>query len=396
MTRLSLSTASLVATGLGMLAAPSPAAACGGFFCNAVDPVLQTGERILFLVDKGEDATTITTVVEIQFEGAASDFGWVLPIPQVIDTDAVSTAPPGLFDEIEAATAMQFVTAEESADAAPSAIGYSQSGCGGLWFPWGMEGDAIAGEPPSFDLVEVVGEAVVGPYAIEIITAEDASQLTGWLQQNGYAIPGSAMEPIAHYVSSGSAFLGLKLQPDVPEGPIDALQFTYTADEPSLPLYLTSIAAAQDMEIIAYVLADQRYVPSGYTEVDFDYGLVQWTDEGTDYEERLSTAIDFAGGRAFQTEFAGPTADLRTGEASAELLSRGTYLTRMRTFVSPEEMTMDPVWRADFEAADVSNVRVIGGSVVASRGTPAAPVQAAAPGALLGLALLLVGARRRS
>ena len=386
----------LPALAAGLLAWTPPAAACGGFFCNAVDPVLQTGERILFQVDAGEEGTTVTTVVEIQFEGAASDFGWVLPVPQVIDTADVTTAPAGLFDELEAATAMQFVTADSMADASPSAMGMAE-GCYGPPLPWEMFGGGGRSDvvEPVFDLVEVVGEAVVGPYAIEIITAEDASQLTGWLQQNGYSIPGSAFEPIAHYVSSGSAFLGLKLQPDVPAGPIDALQFTYVADEPSLPLLLTSIAAAPEMEVIAYVLADERYLPFGYEDVDLDFSLVEWTEDGTDYEQRLSAAIDLAGGRAFQTEFAGRTDTLAPGSVAAEVLAGGSYLTRMRTFVSPEEMTLDPVWRADGEAVDVANVRVIGGSVVASRTTPSEPLRAAAPGGFLMLGLLLV-ARRRS
>ncbi len=379
----------------GVLLTPAAALACGGFFCNAVDPVLQSGERILFHVDEDEDgSSTVTTVVEIQFEGAASDFGWVLPIPEVIDTEDVSTAPPGLFDELEEATALQFVTATESADGAPAA--YAQEACAGPPLPFWMDGgESMGGSSFEFDLVDVVGEAVVGPYAIEIITAEDASQLTGWLQNNGYAIPGTAFEPIAHYVSTGSAFLGLKLQPDVPEGPIDALQFTYRAEDPSLPLYLTSIAAAEDMEVIAYVLADERYLPSGYEDVDFDYSLVSWTEDGTDYEERLGAAIDFAGGRAFQTEFAGAVDSLPAGEASADLLARGTYLTRMRTFVSPSEMTLDPMWRPAPDASDVSNVRVIGGSPVASREEPSAPARGSIPVALA-FGLLLVGARRRA
>ncbi len=379
-----------------VLLAPTAAFACGGFFCSAVDPVLQSGERILFQVGEDDDgATTVTTVVEIQFEGAASDFGWVLPIPEVIDTEDVSTAPPGLFDELEEATAMQFVTASEGT--AGLMMADEAAGCYGPPSPfWWMEEDSPSGGGSfTFDQVDVVGEAVVGPYAIEIITSEDASQLTGWLQNNGYSIPGTAFEPIAHYVSSGSAFLGLKLQPDVPEGPIDALRFTYRAEDPSLPLHLTSVAAAQDMEVIAYVLADERYLPAGYDDVDFDYGLVSWTDEGTDYDERLGAAIDFAGGRAFQTEFAGAVSNLPAGEASADLLSGGTYLTRMRTFVSPEEMTMDPVWRPAPEAPDVSNVRVIGGSETASRGAPSAPARATMPVALA-FGLLLLSARRRA
>ncbi len=347
-------------------AAPASALACGGFFCNAVtDPVVQTAERVLFRVNADE---TITSVIEIQFEGEPTAFAWVLPLSAAIDPDTITTAPAGLFDELEDLTAPVFVSG--SAGATADVAGYS-AGCGwGGWRRggWGDENDFVA---PTFSGVEVVGASVVGPYALEIITAEDGNNLVGWLQWNGYQIPSTAMEPIAHYVNSGMAFLGVKLQPDVPEGPIDALEITMPGSSPMLPLLLTSVAAVEDMEITAYVLAAERFAPANYEDHPFDWSRVQWMGEGrTDYDRRLPSELDAVGGRAFVTEFARATESLQGGEASAELLASGAYLTRFQSVLSPSEMTLDPLWSPAPELGDVDNVHTISDGVA----TAAAPL----------------------
>ena len=263
------------------LLTPASAFAWGGFFCDAiVDPVVQTAERVLFRVNDDE---TVTTVVEVQYEGEPTQFGWVLPLSETIDAEDVETVEAGLFDELEALSAPVFVSPVPASGADAEAVGYSgmSMGCAGPFWMGGGGGDVAAFQPPDTSGVEVVGEAVVGPYAVEIITAESADNLVNWLQLNGYQMPSSSMEPIAHYVTAGMSFLGLKLNPDVPAGPIDALAFTTPGATPMLPLVLTSVAAAEDMEITAYVLAPERYAPQGYTDLEFDWDAVSWTDART-------------------------------------------------------------------------------------------------------------------
>ena len=53
------------------------AEACGGLFCGNT-PVDQTAERILFEVN---DDNTTSAVIEIQYQGRAEDFSWVIPVP---------------------------------------------------------------------------------------------------------------------------------------------------------------------------------------------------------------------------------------------------------------------------------------------------------------------------
>ncbi len=59
----------LLALALCVLGTQDVARACGGFFCTTA-PMDQVGERILFIADKG----VVTTHVQIQYNGDASDF----------------------------------------------------------------------------------------------------------------------------------------------------------------------------------------------------------------------------------------------------------------------------------------------------------------------------------
>ena len=68
-----------------LAAAPSLAAACGGFFCDAAQPVNQAAERILF-ARHPDDATRMQMHVQINYKGPPTEFGWLLPVPPDVET----------------------------------------------------------------------------------------------------------------------------------------------------------------------------------------------------------------------------------------------------------------------------------------------------------------------
>ncbi len=382
----------------------SPAHACGGFFCNNVEPVVQSGERILFHVGEGQ----VTTYIEVQYEGQPESFAWVIPVPKGVNVDTdIGVSPPGLFDQLEGLTAPRFEvpqpsTADTGSSADVSSSRYmGSSGCGmgnrssvyyhdGYWDTAAWIEDMTSG-------VEVLGEAVVGPYDIELIATENSDNLLFWLQVNGYQIPFSAVDIIEQYVAADLDFVGVKLAPDVPEGPVDTLEITFAADGPTVPLLLTSVAAVENMEVTAYVLSDERYAPANYTDLQFDYDQVLWNDPealSTDYDVRLASAANAAGGIAWNTEYARPVDHLlsNNGAMSEDLaivLEQGAYLTRFHTFISPDEMTRDPAWIPAPQLDDVDHIHFIAPPVVEGRRTPAGGA------AWLLLPLLGFGLRRR-
>lgn len=336
---------------LGLTWAPSTAQACGGFFCDNVNPVVQTAERVLFRIN---DDDTTTVIVEVQYQGPPSNFGWILPVAAGITTDDLGTAPPGLFDALEEKTAPRF---ERPSYNGSAGIDDGGSSCGLRR----SRSDFVPPPPPDTSGVEVVGEAVVGPYAVELITAEKAENLSNWLIANGYQISPAAIPAIDHYIDREMAFIGLKLTADVPAGPVDAFSFTVPGRVPSLPLVLTSVAASADMEIITYVAGAGRHVPANGEDIGFDYESVRWVSEDdTDYPVVLREAIG-DGYQRWNTEFAsilGELVDIQDTPID-EVLDRDDYLNRYHSFMSPAEMTYDPYWMPSADAQDLNNLHYL-------------------------------------
>ena len=210
--------------------------------------------------------------------------------------------------------------------------------------------------------VEVLGEAVVGPFAIEVISAVDAVEFADWLTYNGYDLPEGAVDPLQHYIDLGMSFLGVKLAPDVPEGPIDTLTFTCPAPAPQIPLILTSIASANDLTIQAWVLANEPYVPSNWATADDVAAttLPRLETNDTDYLPRVEAAISAHGGQAFALEYAGWTDPLEIDDLLIEAtIKQHPYITRYRGFIHPWEMTVDPEFAPFPGLPDYSNEHVV-------------------------------------
>jgi len=71
----------------------------------------------------------------------------------------------------------------------------------------------------------------------------------------------------------------------------------------------------------------------------------------------MGQRADEFGGQAFITEYAAPTRELFVSDPYlADLHERFPYVTRLNTVISPEEMTVDPVFAYDPNAKDVSNI----------------------------------------
>ena len=80
--------------GLALLGQVRSAVACGCFANpNVATPVLQAGERILF----AKDGDQVTAYIQIQYQGSADHFGWLLPLPSV---PTLQLCTDELFDQL--------------------------------------------------------------------------------------------------------------------------------------------------------------------------------------------------------------------------------------------------------------------------------------------------------
>ncbi len=364
----------LVTTALGTPVAQ----ACGGFLCDAgtMEPVDQKAERILF--DVHGDGT-ITTFVEVSYLGNPEQFAWVIPIPEPISAGDVDVHDAMMFDTLEALTAPSFV--------------FDPNSNGGIGFGCAAEFDLARDENGE---VQVVDTFTVGPYGIEIIDSDDGAALVSWLVDNGYDLPDAAEAAIDHYVGEGMSFMGVKLVPEeITEGPLDTLSFTYHSGAPMIPLILTGIAAVPEMPIVTYVVADEpMQLGPGYDNLDFPFDVVRPTDDGTDYVELLQGEIDAVGGHAFVLEWADTTDTVRWNLPVPETLAEGRWMGRWRTYLDPEEMTVDPTWVPNPNGAlFVSRARTVNTQGCAARSARSA-FDDGRSWTILPL-LLLLGRRRR-
>lgn len=283
---------------LASLVLPTEAAACGGFFCNRSQPVDQAAEQIVFAVD--DEANKIDMHVQITYEGDAEEFAWVVPVgglPELfVSTDT-------LFSLIGQQTNKWFSL--QYTEEGNCLNDMQRGGDVALSTDSETDGGGFDEQPPSDPGVEVIEEAVVGPYDTVILLATDTEALLTWLQDNGYDIPDAVEPKLAPYVADGAHFVALKLAKDKEAGDIAPLGLTYSGTEPSVPIQLTSIAAAPDMPLQVTVFGNHRYVPDSYLHVQINEAAIDWLSFGANYADVIGLAADEAGGHAFATDFAG-------------------------------------------------------------------------------------------
>ncbi len=338
----------LLTAGVTWLVLAAPASACGGFFCQT-DPVDQAAERILFTVN---DDNTVSSLIEIEYQGSAADFSWILPIPEAIEVDDVQVPNEGdlVFDELHRQTDVQVFAPNRNAECLPQPD-FEDTAAGG--FDEAMEEDASEG-------VEIFGSGEVGPFGFDIIGSEDPAALITWLRDNDYQVTAS-MEPLVQaYVDEEFAFIAMRLLDGEDSDSITPVEITYPGSTPMIPLRLTAVAAFPQMPIFVWILAEEQAVPENFEHFEVDTREITFNrfGAGDDYRLLVSARADAVGGRGFITEYAGAVEEANIANNYVlRQAENAPYLTRLMTVIDPEEMTIDPMFGFDGSAEDVSNIR---------------------------------------
>jgi hypothetical protein len=172
--------------------------ACGGLFCSAANPVNQAAERIIF-ADNGDG--TMTAVIEIQYEGPAERFSWVLPMPGIPEIGVSSTQ---VLDRLQNATNPRYQL-NTSRDGSCN-VGFADAGAGG----WPVEAGADdgAGAAAEDPVVQVVASGTAGPYDYEVLEVNEdadaaAQEALLWLERNYYDVKALGEDVIGHYLAMG-------------------------------------------------------------------------------------------------------------------------------------------------------------------------------------------------
>jgi len=286
----------LGAAGLVMFGAPREAEACGGTFCDAgpqAMPVDQTGEVVLFVM--GEETTEAHIKVQYDPEAEAEEFGWLVPITEIPQFAVGSDV---LFDNVLAGTVPSYGFSTQFDSCGDGDDDDDDDGAGG------DDDDDDDGGGPNIVLSETVGA-----FDIVVLEGGTSEEVVAWLDANEYQQDPASIPIIEEYLAENYLFAAFKLTNGAETDEIHPIALTFPNNEACVPLRLTRIAAIEDMDIRTFFLADDRVVPQTYKHVLVNPLKLDWPSLGSNYKELITLAVDAdeANGRAFVTEYAGPS-----------------------------------------------------------------------------------------
>jgi hypothetical protein len=310
---------------------PRDAEACGCFTPpDPSVPIVQAGERITFSMEGG----VVTSHIQIQYSGAAEEFGWLLPLPSVpeleVGTDELFTQLINTTQPLYRLTAVYHGNCPFDPNNSRNDGASNDSGGGGFPPSEGGEG----GGP-------LVIQDSIGPYDYAVLKADSKDEMLAWLNENRFFVPTGTDGAVDPYIRPGAYFLALKLRKGNDVGDIQPVVVKYASDLPMIPIVLTSVAADPDMAVQVWMLGDSRAIPRNYFHTKINDAEIDWLQAGANYADVVTRAVDEADGHhSFVTEYAGTSSvmvdvldysgrfgDLQQLRATTDAISYVNYLT---------------------------------------------------------------------
>jgi hypothetical protein len=157
-----------------------------------------------------------------------------------------------------------------------------------------------------------VSQGGLGPFDYAVLKADTADEMIAWLGANRYVAPPGSDAVIGRYLHAGAYFLALRLKSGESSGAIQPVKVVYQSDLPMIPLVLTSVAAAQEMGVLVWVLGDARAVPRNYHHVVLDQAALDWNDSLNGYDFLVRRAVlEAPEHHGFVTDYAGTSSGMR-------------------------------------------------------------------------------------
>lgn len=358
-----LGTGPVILGSFGVLLAASvatnDAAACGGCF-HPVDtqtPTVVTSHRMVLSVS----ATQTVLWDQVQYDGAPSDFAWVLPIKPGAYLEVGADA---WFETLEAATAPQIIVPSPNCPINYGDEGYgydgygddvSNSGCscgcgssddefgaadfsgsGGSQTTTGAGGASGSLPPP----VDVVHEGTAGPYETVTLHANQQGVLAQWLGDHGYAIDADIAPIIDAYTAEGFDFIALRLAPDQGVQQMRPVRVISQGAAPTLPLRMVAAGTGAKVGITLFVIGEGRWEAANFPNAALAPGDVSWdfAIASSNYSELRVAALAGDSGRTWLTSYARPgsllTSVPQLGGAGLEVQYQTTDGTTAQTIAS--------------------------------------------------------------
>jgi hypothetical protein len=271
------------------------ASACGGCFHEPMtsERTVVTGHRMVFSI------STTQTVLwdQIQYSGDPREFAWVLPVHPGA---TIELSRDEWFAALDAST-QPLISAPPPSFGGGGGSGGGGCGCGG-----GDDDALAAAGGPGQGQVQVVTQAVVGPYETVTLRATDPKALETWLAQHGFDLPAAIQPTIDAYVSEGFDFIALRLQPGQGVRAMKPVRVITPGADESLPLRMVAAGVGATVGVTLWVIGEGRYEAQNFPNATIDDAKLVWDPSAnrSNYEELSTAAMALSDGRTWLTESA--------------------------------------------------------------------------------------------
>lgn len=149
----------------------------------------------------------------------------------------------------------------------------------------------------------MLAEDQVGLCNTAIITSDNPNAVIARLIEND--VSGLGARLIVPYVNVGAFFVALLLAKDRDIGDIQPIALTYETDSTSISIKLIAVATEFSLGVRASILSQDRAVLSNYLHVKINEARIDCLNDGFNYPDVVTEAVNEAGGNAFATDYAG-------------------------------------------------------------------------------------------
>ncbi len=275
----------------GMVAMPTAAEAFCGFYVSGADKQLYNNATQVVLMREG---TRTVLSMQNNYQGPASDFAMVVPVPTVLQEENVRTLPREIFSRVDSLAAPRLVEYWEQDPCRQPELAKAGRG---MRMP--ASARPVESESSSGDMgVTVEAQFTVGEYEIVILSALDSTGLDKWLRQEKYKIPEGAEAFLRPYVQSGSKFFVARVNAEKVQfkdgmATLSPLRFFYDSENFNLPVRLGLMNAKGKQDLIVHILAPgKRYEVANYENVTIPTNLDVIDDARNRFGEFYAALFD--------------------------------------------------------------------------------------------------------
>jgi hypothetical protein len=269
---------------------PGRADACGGCFVQQTERSVVTDHRMALSVSP----TQTVLWDQIRYSGDPAEFAWVLPVRAGAKLELSNDA---FFTALDASTQPTVIAPQTYG----GRYGCGLAGCGSqTTSAFGAESTPGPGQ------VQIISQAVVGPYETVTLRATDPGALKKWLKSHAYDIPTTIEPTIDAYVAESFDFIALRLRPDCGERSMQPVRIVTAGADPTLPLRMVAAGVGARVGITLYVISEGRFQPQNFPHAIVDDADVTWsrTQGKSNYQPLVTSLMGAHDGRTWVSEYA--------------------------------------------------------------------------------------------